>query len=159
MKKNISLMIFGILLISCSNEDDEGIDCPLQFDMAFPALYIKLIDSNGNNLIENGMIDPSEIVIQQGEGFRFNPANEDINPTSEIREFDNTIQLYIQEELAEYVIQLNENETIALKFTAEYTEIPCGGNYYIPTGVAYNNQTIELREFYYLFYLVEVELQ
>ena len=72
MKKKYTLILIGLLL-SCSNNDDDGIDCSL-FDPAFPELYIRLVDETGTNLIDNGTIDPDNITIEgnfSNADFRF----------------------------------------------------------------------------------------
>ena len=78
MRKALTIILIGLLLSSCSNEDDDGIDCSL-FDPAFPSLYLRIVDDTGANLIENGTIDPNNIGIEgdfENAGFQFIPANE-----------------------------------------------------------------------------------
>ena len=97
--------------------------------------------------------------FQNGLGFRFNPPNEFANPDSEIREFDNTIELFIPNESTfQYVIKLNDTETVTLDFLAELTKIPCNITYYTPTGVVYNTQNLELREGSSLEFITDIEL-
>ena len=97
------------MLSNCS-ENDGGIDCAL-FDPGFPSLYVRLIDQNGDNLIGNGTIDPNEIILLKGLGYRYNPPNEFAVPDSDIRKFDNTIKLYIPNESTfQYIIKLNETD-------------------------------------------------
>ena len=158
MKKIFTLILIGLLLSSCSNNEDNGIDCGL-FDPKFPSLNIKLVDSNGNNLIENGTYNPNEITLQSGLGLRFNLADEFAVPDADIREFDNTIKLFIPNESTfEYVIQLNETDIISLDFSAELTRIRCDITYFIPTESVFDNQTLELKEVFVLKFLTEIEL-
>ena len=156
MKKIITLVMIGLLFISCSSNDD-GIDCSL-FDPQAPSLFLKLVDSNGTNLIENGTIDPDEISILQGGDFRFNPPHESANSNEEISEFDNTLQLFLRVESTEYVIQLSETETISLDFSAELEELACNVSFYIPTAASSNGEDLEIREVLNQAYLVEMEL-
>ena len=56
-------MIFcNLCLCSCKTDDDNDIDCAL-FDPANSNLFIKLIDSDGNNLIENNTFIADDIKI------------------------------------------------------------------------------------------------
>tara|TARA_R110002049_G_scaffold4504_7_gene31333 strand:+ start:9210 stop:9686 length:477 start_codon:yes stop_codon:yes gene_type:complete len=158
MKKIFIFITIGVILSNCSNDDNDGINCQL-FDPAFPTLYIKLVDSNGNNLIEDGIINPDEITLQNGLGLRFNPPNEFASPDSEIRELDNTIELFISNESTfQYAIKLNATDVILLDFSAELTEIPCDITYYVPTRVVYDNQNLELTEGSSLEFLTDLEL-
>tara|TARA_R110001583_G_scaffold132337_1_gene284304 strand:- start:42 stop:524 length:483 start_codon:yes stop_codon:yes gene_type:complete len=160
MKKKYTLILIGLLL-SCSNNDDDGIDCSL-FDPAFPELYIRLVDETGTNLIDNGTIDPDNITIEgnfSNADFRFIPANEFANPDAEIREFDNTLLLYIPNESTfRYTVNLDDTDSVDIDFTAELTRIPCNISYFIPNGVEYNNVTLELTEVSSLQFLAVIEL-
>ena len=127
MKKKYTLILIGLLL-SCSNNDDDGIDCSL-FDPAFPELYIRLVDETGTNLIDNGTIDPDNITIEGNFS---------------IREFDNTLLLYIPNESTfRYTVNLDDTDSVDIDFTAELTRIPCNISYFTPNGVEYNNVTID----------------
>jgi len=153
-------MIMGLL--GCSDNDDDGINCEL-YDPAFPTLYLKFVDVNGNNLIENGSIDP-EVISVEGEfphaGFIFNPASEFAVPNADIRQLDNTIQLFIPKESNfQYTIHLNDQDSILIDFTAELTRIPCDLSYYKPTGGVFKDVGFELTEVPPLQFLAVVELQ
>lgn len=146
MKKILTVLLIGILISSCSNNDDEGIDCSL-FDPAFPELYIRLVDETGANLIENGTIDPENITVEgnfSNPGFRYVPPNEFAEPNADIRKYDNTLFLFIANESNfEYTINLNDTTSIILKFDARFAELPCEVSYFIPTKLKFNDQNIE----------------
>ena len=156
MSKYYIILILGLLLSNCSNQDDIGCDI---FDPATPFLAIKLVDSNGINLIENGTIDPTEITLQSGLGLRFLPPNDIADPNSPFAQFDNTIDLSIPDESTfQYMIDLNNTDVVSLDFTAERRDIECDITFYIPTKVMSDNQNLELREVSRLAFLVEIEL-
>src|SRR5690554_2358824 len=137
MKKLLTLFLIGILFTSCSNDDDNGIDCSL-FDPAFPELYIRLVDETGANLIENGTFDPEYI-----------------------RKYDNTIYLFIPNESNfEYTINLDNSTSIILNLEARFAELPCGVSYFIPTKLTYNDQNVESEnaETDELIFLAEIEI-
>lgn len=161
MKKLFTLILIGLLLSSCSNDDEEGIDCAL-FDPAFPSLYVRLVDDSGTNLIENGTIDPDDISVDgdfPGAGFQFVPANEYANPDAEITAFDNSLHLNIpQQPTFHYNINLGDLETIAIDFEGEFTEIPCDLSYYIPIEAQFNGEKLDVREISSLQYLVVITL-
>jgi len=148
--------------ISCSNnKDDDGIDCAL-FDPALPSLYIRIVDSKGANLFENGTIDPDNLSVEggfSGAGFQFIPADEFDNPDADIRELDNSISLFIPyESTFQYTIHLDDIETIKVDFTAELTRIPCDITYYIPIEGVFNNEALELIEISSIQYLAIIKL-
>ena len=161
MKKVFVIILMGFLVFSCLSDDDDGIDCKL-FDPAFPSLYIRIVDATGVNLIENGTIDSENITVQgdfANAGFRFVPADEFVVPDADIREFDNSLNLYIPNESSfQYSINLDDFETINLGFNAELTRIPCDITYFTPTSVTFNEEPIELTEMSSLQLLVIIEL-
>ena len=163
MKKLLTLLLIGILFIGCSSDDDNGIDCSL-FDPAFPELYIRIVDETGDNVIENGTIDPENITVEgdfSNPEFRYIPPSEFGEPDAEIRKYDNTLFLFIANESDfEYTINLDDSTSIILNFEARFAELPCGVSYYIPTGLTYNNQNIESEnmDIDELTFLAEIEL-
>ena len=158
MKKIMLLTFISFLVSNCTNDDDAGIDCAL-IDPVFSSLYIKFVDANGNNLIENETIDPDEILLENGFGFRFNPPEEFAAPEAEIRVLDNTLALFIpNESIFQYSLDLGGGNRVTLDFTAERTEIECNLVYYTPTSVTNNDKTLALEEVFTLVFLSEVEL-
>lgn len=164
MKKILTLLLVGIFISSCSNnEDDDGIDCSL-FDPEFPGLYIRLVDETGTNLIQNGTIDPENITVEgdfSNPGFRYFPPNEYAEPDADIRKYDNTLFLFIPNESKfEYIINLNDSTSIILEFEARFAKLPCEVSYYIPTNLTYDSQNIESEneESNELIFLAEIEI-
>lgn len=161
MKKLYLLVILMPLLISCSNNDDDGVDCSL-YDPAFPSLFLKMVDEAGNNLIENGTIDPNAMTIEgdfEGAGFRWIPADKFANPDSEIRAFDNTIQLFIPNRAAfQYAVNLITKNSIILNFSSEVIQLPCEVSYSKPIKVSFNNKTLDIKEILSDHFLVVIVL-
>jgi hypothetical protein len=159
MIKKICILI-SLVFFNCSNNKDEEINCAL-FDPVIPELYIRLIDENGANLFENRTFDPKNITIESdfpNPIFHFNSSNETSKPN--IPEYYNTLTLAIpRESKFEYTINLNDTTTIILAFDAELVETFCGVSYYVPTGVLFNNQYIDLeREEADFIFLAEIKL-
>lgn len=147
LKVIFALVFFIILIQSCNKHDDCATILP-----AYPYLFVKLVDVDGNNLIENGTIDPNEIVVLSDGNFRVN------TPDGSDSDLDYTLELFIPSELTfQYVLQLNDTETITMDFTSEINESDCF-TIYVPTGAIYNNQALELSELYQNIFLTEIEL-
>lgn len=163
MKRILTFFVIGLLVSGCSNNDENEINCSL-FDPLFPELYLKLVDENGVNLIENGTFDPNNITVEgnfSNPGFRYNPAHEYAEPDADIRKYDHTLYLFIpRESQFEYTINLNDTTSIVLAFEAELTEIPCDLSYFLPTKISFNNEVLELvQEESDLKFLTIVQLQ
>ena len=160
MKKIFTIILIGLLFTSCGNDDD-GIDCAL-FDPAFSVLYIRIVDNSGNNLIENGTIHPNDISVDgdfSGASFQFIPADELSSPDATVREFDNTIRLFIPDQPTfQYTIRFNEAHVINIDFTAELTRIPCNLSYFTPNRGIYNDEALELTEVSSLQVLAIIEI-
>ena len=161
MKKILLFIMIGVLLSNCSSDDNDGIDCAL-FDPEFPSLFIRIVDADGTNLIENGTIDPENISVQgdfPNAAFRFVPANEFAAADAEVRELDNTLNLSIPNESSfQYTVNLDDFETVKVDFNAELTRIPCDITYFTPTVATFNEEIIRLTELSSLQFLVVIEL-
>lgn len=120
------------------------------------------MDSTGANKIGNGTIDPENIQVEgdfTGASFRFVPENEFANPDANIRQFDNTLNLFIPyQPTFTYHIHLNATETVNINLKAELTEIPCNITYYKPTASVFNGEAVTLDEIFGLHYLVTITL-
>jgi hypothetical protein len=159
--KNQTLLILALIISMGCSSDDDKIDCAL-YDPGFASLYVKFIDNSGENLIENGTIDPSDISVEgdfSEASFRFNPANEFAVPDADIRQLDNTIELIIPNTSTfQYVIRLSSTVLITLDFSAEITRLPCNLSYYDPTAVVFNDIEFGLTEIRTLYNLAEIQL-
>ncbi|CAN0581850.1 unnamed protein product [Ectocarpus sp. 12 AP-2014] len=161
MKKYVTLLIAVGMLFSCSNTDEEEIDCRL-FDPAFPSLYLRLEDENGVNLFENGSIDPDSLRVTgnfEGAGFYFNPANEFAVPDADIRKLDNTIGLAVPNQATfQHTIFWSQNDSIVVGAIGSLTELPCNISYFTPINATYNGSQVTLTEVPPLQFLVVLEL-
>ncbi|MFS4494579.1 hypothetical protein [Maribacter sp. 2308TA10-17] len=159
--KNVFAIILIGFIVCCSGDEEDQIDCSL-FDPAFPSLFIRIVNATGDNLIENETIDPNNITVEgdfANAGFQFIPANEFAVPDSDIRAFDNSLNLYIPNESSfKYTVDLDDFEVIEVGFEAALTRIPCDITYFIPTRVTFNGQMLALTEISPLEFLVIVEL-
>ncbi len=160
--KRLLLVILSVnMLFSFTDDNPEDIDCAL-FDPASPTLYVKLIDDNGDNLIENGTIDPDSLHVTgdfANVGFNFVPANEYAVPNADIRKFDNTVQLGIpQQTKFQYFIYFGQIDSIRVDVSAKLTEIPCDISYFTPTRVTFMGADDDLSGESSLQFLAELEL-
>ena len=151
MKKIITLILIGLLLSGCSNNDDEGDDCIL--DMAVPSLHLRIVDDSGANLFENGTIDPNNIRVEADYSeelinFQFIPGNEFANPDAEIRVLDNSLMLTVPHRSKyEYTIYLDDiEEIINVQLETDQSRKICGATYYTPVVASYKKETLEISE-------------
>lgn len=152
------VLIFSVfvLIISCDKNDD-SINCGT-FDAELPLLFVKITDTSGTNLIENGTIDITNINIESNfstASFQFIPANE----LGDKSEFDNSLALSIPNESTfQYTINLDGFESIVLDFTAEFIRIPCDITFFKPVRVNFNTDELELMEIPPQQFLITIEL-
>lgn len=121
MGKNFVICLALVVLFSCKTNDDPSSTCQGIIDFAPPGIFlIELVDSEGNNLVENGTYLEEQIRA------RLNGAilSEDLINTT-YAEKENVITLFAlgNEGPNQYLIDLSETETDTLDFTLEFLEI------------------------------------
>jgi hypothetical protein len=126
-------------------------------------LYLRLVDENGANLIKNITIEPENIRVEGNfinSGFRPIPSNKFAEPDADIRKYDDSLFLFIVDELKfEHAINLNNTISMVLEFDARFAEFPCGVSYFISTKLNFNNQNTALdNEESELKLLTEIEI-
>lgn len=138
--KFFSILFCFLCLFSCKNDDKEDIDCAL-FDPAISNLFIKLVDSNGNNLIENEIYKADDITILLNNYTATNVVFKNIP------ELNNLIALNIHGENGNntFKIKLSENETDTLVLNLTLESTICGFSFFKLNSATYNDkaQTIE----------------
>jgi hypothetical protein len=153
MKKLI--IILALILCSCSEDEDGGIDCSL-VDVAYPSLNVKIVDSTGENLIENGSINPDHIEVEgnfDNADFLFVPEDEFSSP-----ELHNSLSLFIPfQSQFQYILHLDDLDSVTIDFSAELIEAPCV-NFFKPTNAFIDGVEVDLQEEVTLQFLVVVEI-
>lgn len=149
--------VFSLFLMfaSCESTDDEVIDCTL-FDPSFPQFFVKFVDNDGNNLIENGSLSPKDIKVS-GD---FENAFGHVVPGSHFKfPENNTLNLGLAQKISfEYHIEIKETLLRTLKFTAEKRKIPCDISFFVPLTVSYGNLALQLDEESALKYFVAITI-
>lgn len=156
MKKYLLICVLFIVFINCKSDD--GIDCEL-FDPAFPQLFVKFVDSDGNNLIKNGSINSDNIIVLNAEensvGTVILPNGFEVNPDS--NPFNYTLKIFSPNSSSEtYNIHLEENTIEVLTIESELKNIPCGISFYTPISATYNNMKITVNEENLLDFIITV---
>lgn len=143
MKKIIALF-FIIGIISCEEKDPcEGVN----IDNIQQTLLIELVDSSGNNLIENNTYDANTIFVER-DGFKRLPCvytDESFIPDA----FKNLIFLTIygsKDKDNIWSIYLNDQETEILSIDLSIEDVSCSGTFYKILKVTYNGVTYEVED-------------
>ena len=121
--KYFFLLFIAISLAGCLKEDENG--CPLYVNVPAPysPLVFEIIDADSTNLLENGTIDTTQIIIEDAEGNN--------QKFSVFRDSTYTKTRFISVPLLEKVgtnelkITVNNKEAF-LKYNYTYVEEPCG---------------------------------
>lgn len=156
MKKILLCLTAVVLALSCNKNDDGQTDldgeCQGVIDTAPPGVfYIKLVDSVGNNLIENGFYDRDKISSKlNDEDFDFQTLRFDGNPDLE--------NLLVVSPIGyegdnRWLLTLSETDVDTLNFSMSSEEIRyisdgslfCGSRF-ILNSANYNGNTIEWEE-------------
>lgn len=133
-------MLFCFLLIWSCKTDKEDIDCAL-FDPAISSLFIKLVDTEGNNLIENETYIADDIVI------RYNDSEFKNVVFKNVESLNNLIALNLIGVTGDnqFEIELSGEETDALVLNLTIESKICGYTFYKFNSATYNSilKTIE----------------
>jgi len=142
MKQPFLLFIILCILASCSKDEKETIDCAL-FDPAISNLFIKLVDAEGNNLIENETYIADDITVLFNDYLYTNVVFNDVEGIENLitlnvigNDGDNTIKIQLSSE---------ETDTLILNLTAE-SEI-CGWTFFSINSAIYNDIILTIEDF------------
>lgn len=155
--KRILVVVLGLVLMISCKSSNEDVNC-LTFDAEAPQLFVRIIDAEGTNLIENGTIDSTSMNIEGDfldASFQFVPANQ----FGDFSEFDNSLALFIPNESTfQYTINIDNFETVVLDFNAELIRLPCDISFFEPFSANFNTKELELELFEPHQFLVVIEL-
>jgi hypothetical protein len=140
--KYLSIIICVLCLTSCKNHDKEEIDCAL-FDPAISNLFIKLIDAEGNNLIENETYIADDITVLFNESTYTNVVYNDVLGIENLIilnligiDGDNTVKINLSNDIT---------DTLILNLTAE-SEV-CGWTFFTLNSATYNDEIKTIEDF------------
>ncbi len=137
------LIVFACLcLFSCKNDDEPEIDCAL-FDPFISNLSIKLIDSEGQNLIENNTYIADDITVLFNGNTYTNVVFNDVQGIENLitlnligLDGDNTLKINLSQEIS---------DTLILNLTAE-SQI-CGWTFFTLNSANYNGVFQQIEDF------------
>lgn len=142
MKQPFLLFIILCIMASCSKDEKETIDCAL-FDPAISNLFIKLVDEEGNNLIENETYIADDITVLFNDYLYTNVVFNDVEGIENLitlnvigNDGDNTIKIQLSS---------GETDTLILNLTAE-SEI-CGWTFFSINSAIYNDIILTIEDF------------
>jgi len=142
MKQPFLLFIILCIMASCSKDEKETIDCAL-FDPAISNLFIKLVDEEGNNLIENETYIADDITVLFNDYLYTNVVFNDVEGIENLitlnvigKDGDNTIKIQLSS---------GETDTLILNLTAE-SEI-CGWTFFSINSAIYNDIILTIEDF------------
>lgn len=145
MGKLIAFLAFLCVLVSCSDNDPCDGFVP---DVLTQFLFIELVDTNGNNLIENGTYSLNEIFTERNsdrfpaiiytEEVDFIPANLHYNIEIGVVGNNGSNNLWS--------IDLSDDETDTLRMDLSIASQDCNGTFYQINEIVYNNQTLPVQD-------------
>ncbi|MDN3595817.1 hypothetical protein [Zunongwangia endophytica] len=152
MKVTLRYLFLLVFLVGCAGDDDGETECSSRQDVLLDSYYspqclIRLVDASGENLIENGSIDPETIKIESDlgdPGFVYIPEIEYAEPNSKLSEAQYSLGVFLlgYTETFQYQISIDGYETVDLVLQAEQIEEPCY-SYIIPVGASVNGEVLE----------------
>lgn len=140
MKAHLFTLLFLFTIISCSNNEDAGIDCSL-FDPGPQNILVNLIGHKGENPILDGTYDPAVIEVT---------ANGEMAGRAIILDGGPRAFIYINKQIAgienqvRYLIKLNEEETDTLDVFYSVRNIECGHRIFTAEKIIYNDEEKEI---------------
>lgn len=136
------LLFCYISLFSCKNDDEPEIDCAL-YDPFISSLFIKLIDNEGQNLIENNTYIAEDITVS------FNGYNYTNVVFNDVQGIENLINLNLIGVDGDNTVKINLSQEVTdsliLNLTAE-SQI-CGWTFITLNSATYNGALQELEDF------------
>ncbi|WBL25578.1 hypothetical protein [Zunongwangia sp. HGR-M22] len=151
MKASLRYLYLLIFLVGCAGDDDAETECSsrgLLLDSYYaPECLIRLVDASGENLLENGSIDPETLTIESDLGnpeFIYIPEIEYAEPNSILSETQYSLGVFLlgNMETFQYQISIDGYETVDLVIQTEQIEEPCY-SYIIPVGASVNGEVLE----------------
>lgn len=143
MKKVALILCLYLYFCGCKNNDD--IDCSVVTGPALKTIFIKIIDSNEINLIENNTYIANDIMIRFGD-FVFTNVVFDNIP-----EIENLIALNLIGDDGDntFQIELSDIDTDILVLNLEKLSDggPCFGSTFEINSATYNEQSITVEDF------------
>ncbi|WP_299674236.1 hypothetical protein [uncultured Dokdonia sp.] len=143
MKRFSLFIIVSILLFSCNSDDSETICNPTLVIESI--LFIELVNTEGENLIENGIYNPDDITI----GFNGNIFTGVV--FTGVQGVENVIVLNVFGEEGDNTFDINlsdtETDTLILNISKEEISDPCIQLVITVNEVIYNGESKELQDF------------
>ncbi len=148
MKTTLRYLFLLVFLVGCSGDDsrdDVETECDdLIFDQfIYPEFFLRFVDASGVNLLENGSIDPENIVIEDDSGdpvsVFYTPEDENY---SEALYYSLIVTMPRDSETLQGHISIDGFESVEVTFRAEQVGSPCF-YYKVPIGASANGEDLE----------------
>lgn len=147
MKNKLLPILAIIFTISCNSENVEPCE-GLVLDEIAQTLYIELLDSNNNNLIENGTYNKEDISTLRN-GFVANPVVYDESDIFVPQELQNQIVVRVFGNEGDdnvVIIKLNDSEEDTLTMELKIESEGCSGRFYEIIEITYNGMAKEFTD-------------
>lgn len=141
--KKISLFIIAMLFAACFNSDDDTIDCSTVLcAAAFNTLDIYFYNSDGSeNLLDNGTISPSSIVITDESDMEVNYTVEGPTNLGNYISFPVSTDQYGQKS---FTVNFEGGNPFTLSFTTSLTDdFECCGPYTALDNISLSNYELK----------------
>ena len=162
MKYTLRLLFVFLLFTGCAG-DEEDINCSA-YSPIIPGLNLRFVDASGNNLIENGSIDPENIRVESNsETLDFELITEDRfgEQDADFRIFSNSIFFKVvpRRSSFQFTITAENYNSVTVDFLAERHDLRCGISYYEVTEASSSETSLEYLELNsaLLLYVINLE--